>query len=82
MAVFIKYKWIALTNTTLGAAMSAIDASVVLIALPTIGRDLPSASPFDLIWVLIGYQLVIAAVLYYFGRLRDMLRRDRHYTHG
>ena len=28
------YKWIALTNTTLGALMATIDASIVLIALP------------------------------------------------
>ncbi len=82
MAVFIQYKWIALTNTTLGAAMSAIDASIVLIALPTIGRDLPSASPFDLIWVLVGYQLVIASVLVNFGRLSDMFGRVRLYTIG
>jgi EmrB/QacA subfamily drug resistance transporter len=82
VAVFIEYKWIALTNTTLGAAMSAIDASVVLIALPTIGRDLPNASPFDLIWVLVGYQLVIAAVLVNFGRLSDMFGRVRLYTLG
>jgi len=82
VAVFIEYKWIALTNTTLGAAMSAIDASIVLIALPTIGRDLPNSSPFELIWVLIGYQLVIAAVLVNFGRLSDMFGRVRLYTLG
>lgn len=82
MAVVIEYKWIALTNTTLGAAMSAIDVSIVLIALPTIGRELPNSSPFDLIWVLVGYQLVIAAVLVNFGRLSDMFGRVRLYTMG
>jgi EmrB/QacA subfamily drug resistance transporter len=82
VAVFIQYKWIALTNTTLGAAMSAIDASIVLIALPTIGKDLPNASPFDLIWVLVGYQLIISAVLVNFGRLADMFGRVRLYTFG
>ena len=30
------YKWIALTNTTLGALMATIDASIVLISLPSI----------------------------------------------
>jgi len=82
VAVSIEYKWIALTNTTLGAAMSAIDATIVLIALPTIGRDLQNSSPFDLIWVLIGYQLVVAAVLVNFGRLSDMFGRVRLYTLG
>jgi EmrB/QacA subfamily drug resistance transporter len=82
VAVFIQYKWIALTNTTLGATMSALDASIVLIALPTIGKDLPNASPFDLIWVLVGYQLIISAVLVNFGRLSDMFGRVRLYTFG
>jgi EmrB/QacA subfamily drug resistance transporter len=78
----IQYKWIALTNTTLGAAMSAIDASIVIIALPTIGKGLPDASPFDLIWVLVGYQLVIASVLVNFGRLSDIFGRVRLFTFG
>jgi EmrB/QacA subfamily drug resistance transporter len=82
VAVTIQYKWIALTNTTLGATMSAVDASIVLIALPTIGRDLPNTSPFDLIWVLVGYQLMISAVLVNFGRLSDMFGRVRLYTLG
>jgi EmrB/QacA subfamily drug resistance transporter len=82
VAVSIQYKWIALTNTTLGATMSAVDASIVLIALPTIGRDLPSTSPFDLIWVLVAYQVVISAVLVNFGRLSDMFGRVRLYTLG
>ncbi|MDA4117779.1 MAG: MFS transporter, partial [Thaumarchaeota archaeon] len=82
VAVFIQYKWIALTNTTLGATMSAVDASIVLIALPTIGRDLPNTSPFDLIWVLVGYQLMISAVLINFGRLSDMFGRVRLFTLG
>jgi len=62
--------------------MSAIDVSIVLIALPTIGHDLQGASAFDLIWVLVGYQLVVAAVLVNFGRLSDMFGRVRLYTLG
>ncbi len=62
--------------------MSALDANIVLIALPTIGRDLPNTSPFDLIWVLVGYQLVISAVLVNFGRLSDMFGRVRLFTLG
>jgi len=82
VAFKIQYKWVALTNTTLGATMSAVDASIVLIALPTIGRQLPNTSPFDLIWVLVGYQLMISAVLVNFGRLADMFGRVRLYTLG
>ena len=35
-----KYKWIALSNTTIGVLMAAINASIVLIALPEIFRDI------------------------------------------
>lgn len=62
--------------------MSALDASIVLIALPTIGKELSDASPFDLIWVLVGYQLIISAVLVNFGRLSDMLGRVKLFTFG
>jgi EmrB/QacA subfamily drug resistance transporter len=82
VAVTIQYKWIALTNTTLGATMSAVDASIVLIALPTIGRQLANTSPFDLIWVLVAYQVAISAVLVNFGRLSDMFGRVKLYTLG
>ncbi|HUK75586.1 MAG TPA: MFS transporter [Nitrososphaerales archaeon] len=66
----------------MGAAMSALDTSIVLIALPTIGKELQSTSPFDLIWVVVGYQLIISAVLVNFGRLSDMFGRVRLYTLG
>ncbi len=62
--------------------MSSLDSSIVLIALPTIGRELPNTSPFDLIWVLVGYQLIISAVLVNFGRLSDIFGRVRLYTLG
>src|SRR5271169_6977783 len=62
--------------------MSALDVSIVLIALPTIGHDLANTSPFELIWVLVGYQLMISAVLVNFGRLADMFGRVRLYTLG
>lgn len=62
--------------------MSSVDASIVLIALPTIGRELPNTSPFDLIWVLVAYQVAITAVLVNFGRLSDMFGRVRLFTLG
>jgi len=34
------YKWVALTNTTLGSLMATIDASIVLIAFPAIFKEL------------------------------------------
>ena len=58
----ISYEWIALSVTTIGALMAAIDASAVLIALPSIMADL-QASFITVMWVLLGYMLILAAVV-------------------
>ncbi len=34
------YKWVALTNTTLGVLMATIDSSIVLISLPVIFKGI------------------------------------------
>ncbi|MDA4135795.1 MAG: MFS transporter [Thaumarchaeota archaeon] len=78
----MQYKWVALSNTTLGILMASLDANIVLIALPTILKNLAHTSLFDLIWILLGYQLVTASVLVNFGRLADMFGRVRLYTFG
>ena len=77
-----EYKWVVLSNTTLGTLMASLDGNIVLIALPTIARDLPGTSLFDLLWILLGYQLVTATVLVNFGRLADMFGRVRLYNIG
>jgi len=78
----VQYKWVVLSNTTLGTLMSSLDGNIVLIALPTIARDLPGTSLFDLLWIILGYQLVTATVLVNFGRLADMFGRVRLYNFG
>ena len=78
----VQYKWVVLSNTTLGTLMSSLDGNIVLIALPTIAKDLPGTSLFDLLWILLGYQLVTATVLVNFGRLADMFGRVRLYNFG
>lgn len=77
-----QYKWIALSNTTLGVLMSSLDANIVLIALPDIAKKLTNASPFDLLWILIGYQLVVSCTLVNIGRLGDLFGRVRIYNLG
>jgi MFS family permease len=59
----LQYKWIVLSNTTLGTLMASLDTNIVLIALPTISRELRATSFFDLLWVLLGYQLVNGSLL-------------------
>ena len=83
----IDYKWIALSNTTLGAFMAALDGSIVLIALPAIFRGIginplaPGETDY-LLWVLMGYGIVTATLLVTFGRISDMLGRVRLYNLG
>lgn len=78
----VEYKWIALSNTTAGTLMASLDSNIVLIALPTIARQLPHISLLELLWVLLGYQLVTASVLVNFGRLADMFGRVKLYNLG
>lgn len=78
----MRYKWRVLSNTTVATLMAAIDTNIVLIALPTIGRDLPDTTATDLLWVLIGYSLLTATVLLNFGRLSDLFGRVRLYVLG
>lgn len=78
----MQYKWTVLSNTTLGTLMSSLDTNIVLIALPTIARNLPNTTVLDLLWILMGYILITATVLVNFGRLSDMFGRVRLYTFG
>jgi len=81
------YKWIALSNTTLGGFMVALDGSCVMIALPAIFRGInlnplaPDSSAY-LLWLLMGYTLVLAVLVTSFGRIGDMFGRVRMYNLG
>ncbi|MCX4548189.1 MFS transporter [Streptomyces sp. NBC_01387] len=81
------YKWIALSNTTLGVLMVMINQSIVLIALPDIFRGihldpLDSANTSYLLWMLMGFMVVTAVLVVAFGRLGDMFGRVRMYNLG
>jgi EmrB/QacA subfamily drug resistance transporter len=78
----MQYKWLVLSNTTIATLMAAIDTNIVLISLPTIGRELPGTSATTLLWILLGYSLLTAVVLLNFGRLSDMFGRVRLYILG
>ena len=77
----VAYKWVALSVTTLGAAMAAIDSSIVVLGLPTIMTDLHS-DLVTMIWVLMSYILMSTIFLMLFGRLADMFGRVRMYNLG
>jgi EmrB/QacA subfamily drug resistance transporter len=81
------YKWIALTNTTLGVLMASIDASIVLISLPAIfkGIQINPLAPGEtnyFLWILLGYMVITATLLVTFGRISDMFGRVRLYNLG
>ena len=81
----MEYKWIALTNTTLGTLLAAIDINIVLIALPAIFRGIeidPLTSFTYLLWILFGYGIVTATLLVSFGRISDIYGRVRLYNLG
>jgi MFS family permease len=82
-----RYKWIALSNTTLGVLMATINASILLIALPDIFRGigvnpLQPSNTVLLLWLLMGYLVVTAVLVVSFGRLGDMFGRVRMYNLG
>jgi len=78
----MEYKYIVLTNTTIGVFMAVLDSNIVLISLPTIIRDLPATTTFDGLWVIMGYTLITATLLLTFGRLSDLFGRVRLYNIG
>jgi len=82
-----RYKWIALSNTTLGTLLATINASIVLISLPAIfkGIHVNPLSPGNvsyLLWMLMGYMLVTAVLVVTLGRLGDMYGRVKIYNAG
>ncbi|MDX3352748.1 MFS transporter [Streptomyces sp. ME01-24h] len=82
-----RYKWVALSNTTLGVLIATIDASIVIISLPAIfrGIGLDPLAPGNigyLLWMILGYLLVSAVLVVVLGRLGDMFGRVRMYNMG
>ncbi|MEY9851996.1 EmrB/QacA subfamily drug resistance transporter [Leifsonia sp. EB41] len=81
------YRWVALSNTTLGMLMATINSSIVIISLPAIftGVKLNPLQPGNvsyLLWMLMGYMLVTAVLVVMFGRMGDQYGRVRIYNFG
>jgi MFS family permease len=82
-----RYKWIALSNTTLGVLMATINSSILLIALPDIfrGIQLNPLTPGNtsyLLWLIMGFLVVTAVLVVSLGRIGDMFGRVRMYNLG
>jgi MFS family permease len=82
-----RYKWVALSNTTLGMLVATINSSIVIISLPAIfrGIQLDPLRPGNvsyLLWMLMGYLVVSAVLVVAFGRLGDIYGRVKMYNAG
>jgi MFS family permease len=81
------YKWVALSNTTLGVLLATIDGSIVLIAMPDIFRGihldpLRPGNSFYLLWMILGFLVVSSVLVVSLGRLGDQFGRVRMYNVG
>src|SRR6202167_3709557 len=82
-----RYKWIALSNITLGTLMVFINQAILLIALPPIFRGiklnpLTPATTGYMLWMLMGFMVVLAVLLVTLGRVGDIFGRVKMYNLG
>ena len=82
-----RYRWVALSNTTLGVLMATINSSIVIISLPAIFRGirLDPLGPGNvsyLLWMIMGFLVVSAVLVVTLGRLGDIYGRVRVYNLG
>ena len=81
------YKWLALSNTTLGVLIATINASILLISLPNIFKGIhidplqPSNTNY-LLWLILGFLVVTAVLVVSLGRLGDIYGRAKTYNLG
>jgi MFS family permease len=81
------YKWVALSNTTMGMLAATVNGSIVIISLPAIfrGIHLNPLTPGNvsyLLWMLMGYLVVSAVLVVTLGRLGDIYGRVKMYNLG
>jgi EmrB/QacA subfamily drug resistance transporter len=74
-------RWLALALLAAAQFVVVLDASIVNVALPSIGRDLDFAQE-DLSWVINAYTLFFGGFLLLGGRLADLLGRRRMFIVG
>jgi len=75
------YKWTALSVTSLGMLLGILNASTLIIALPTMMVKL-NTDLLGIMWVLISYTLLITILAPAWGRLADIHGRKKLYVYG
>ncbi|UDY25092.1 MFS transporter [Nocardioides sp. Kera G14] len=81
------YKWVALSNTTLGILIATVNSSIVIISLPAIFKGihvdpLGAGNVSYLLWMIMGFLVVSAVLVVVLGRLGDMFGRVKIYNLG
>jgi len=77
----MKYKWVALTVTSVGTVMAGVDTRIVIVGLPTIAKQL-GADVESIIWVSQAYLLASTVGLLLIGRITDLIGRVKIYNIG
>lgn len=81
MEIDYSRKWFVMLAVSMGIFLSAIDSSIINIALPTLQAEFDA--PFAAVqWVVLGYLLVLGTLSLLVGRLGDMVGKKRIYTTG
>ena len=83
----VAYKWVALSNTTIGMLMATVNGTITLISLPAIFKGIQinvfqAGSFVYLLWILMGFNIVTATLLVTFGRLSDIYGRVKLFNIG
>jgi EmrB/QacA subfamily drug resistance transporter len=73
--------WFVVGTVCIGAFMGQLDASIVTVALPRMGRDL-HATQGSVEWVALAYLLVLVATVATVGRIADAVGRKLLYVYG
>jgi MFS family permease len=85
MVMDLEYKWTAMTTVFIATLIGSINMMIILIAIPSIfnGIHIDPLNSFPyLLWILMGYMLVVAILLLSFGRLSDMYGRVKMFQLG
>ena len=85
IVIVLEYKWTAMTAVFIATLIGSINMMIILIALPAIfnGIHINPLNSFQyLLWILMGYLLVVATLLLSFGRLSDMYGRIKMFRLG
>lgn len=76
-----RYKWWALSCTSLGMLLAATNSGTLIIALPSLERSLHT-SLLALVWVILAYMIAATVLVLTAGRLSDLFGRKRAYIGG